>query len=147
MKTIDLKQIIKDRKLNTNELATYLFPHHRHPAVALLRVKNKKGVLDANQISKLALFTGLTITELFGPSESWKAKKVSGLYTFTNGDFRAELDTETWLTKVFDKHSMFHESVIHNGSTALSEYLKNLNKIISNYTNNGKTKRSTEDLG
>jgi len=49
---------------------------------------------------------------------------------FTSGNFRAELDTNTWVTKVFDNDSLFHESVIHSDSTPLSVYLTQLTKIV-----------------
>ena len=52
---------------------------------------------------------------------------------FSSENFRAELNTQTWVTKIFDNDSMFHESIIHSGSTPLSDYLSELNAIIIKY--------------
>jgi len=132
MRTINVKEIIETRGLDTKEVARQLFPKNKYPDLALNRVMKGKNVLDADQISKLALMAGLQISELFS-GENWKASSRKGVHVFTNGEFRAELDSETWITKVFHKDSMFHESIIHSGSTPVSEYLSQLDLIINNF--------------
>lgn len=135
MRTINVKEIIEVRGLDTKEVARQLFPKNKYPDLALNRVIKGKNTLDADQISKFALLAGIQISELFS-GENWKAAQSKGVHVFTNGEFRAELDSETWTTKIFHKDSMFHESVIHSGSTPVSEYLSQLDLIISNYKNN-----------
>jgi hypothetical protein len=132
MRTIKVKEIIETRGLDIKEVARQLFPKNKYPDLALNRVMKGKNVLDADQISKLALMAGIPLSELFS-GEAWKALSRKGVHVFTNGDFRAELDSETWMTKVFHKDSMFHESIIHSGSTPLSEYLNQLDLIINNF--------------
>ena len=132
MRTINVKEIIETRGLDTKEVARQLFPKNKYPDLALNRVIKGKNVLDADQISKLALLSGLQLSELFS-GENWKATAHKGVHVFTNGEFRAELDSETWITKVFHKDSMFHESIIHSGSTPVSEYLSQLDLIINNF--------------
>jgi hypothetical protein len=46
------------------------------------------------------------------------------------------LDTKTWVTKVFDNGSLFHESVIHSGTTSLSAYLTQLSEIVGQQIEN-----------
>ena len=132
MRTIKVKKIIETQGLDIKEVARQLFPKNKYPDLALKRVMKGRSVLDADQISKLALMAGLQISELFS-GEKWKAYSRKGVHVFTNCEFRAELDSETWITKVFHKDSMFHESIIHSGSTPVSEYLSQLDLIINNF--------------
>ena len=129
MKTIDLDKIIKKKKLDKKELAQQLFPGHKYASLALNRVIKGDGFLDSNQISLLSELTGIKIGNLYSGNE-WDLKNDKGLTVFTSGNFRAELDTNTWVTKVFDNDSLFHESVIHSDSTPLSVYLTQLTKIV-----------------
>lgn len=129
MKTIDLDKIIKKKKLDKKELAQQLFPGHKYASLALNRVIKGDGFLDSNQISLLSELTGIKIGNLYSGNE-WDLKNDKGLTVFTSGNFRAELDTNTWVTKVFDNDSLFHESVIHSDSTPLSVYLTQLTEIV-----------------
>ena len=129
MKTIDLKSIIEKQELGVNEIARQLFPNNKYSRLALNRVMAGKAVLDANQISKLSLLTGIPIPFLFS-GEEWGSKAVKDEHIFTNGDFKAVLDTKTWTTKVFHLDSLFHESIIHSGAIPISEYLDSINSII-----------------
>jgi len=134
MRTIKVKEIIEARGLDIKEVALQLFPKNKYPVLALNRVIKGKHALDADQISKLALMAGLQLPDLFS-GENWKATTHKGVHVFTNGEFRAELDPETWITRIFCKDSMFHESIIHSGSTPVSEYLNQLDIIINNFKN------------
>jgi len=134
MRTIKLKEVIESRGLDIKEVARQLFPKNKYPDLALNRVIKGKNVLDADQISKLALMANMELSELFS-GENWKASNKTGIHVFTNGEFRAELNSCTWVTKIFHKDSMFHESILHSGSTPVSEYLVQLDLIINNYKN------------
>lgn len=135
MKTIDLNRIIEERELDAKEIAQQLFPGNKYPKLALNRVIAGEAVLDANQISKLALLTGLSIDQLYS-GNGWKSTSKAGIITFTNEGYKAELNTETWVTKVFHNDSLFHESIITPGATPISEYLKELNLLISKNQSN-----------
>ena len=50
-----------------------------------------------------------------------------------NGDYRAELNAETWTTKLFHKHSLFHEFIIHSSSISISEYIGKVETEISKH--------------
>lgn len=132
MRTINLKEIIEKSKLDIKEIAIQLFPENKYPRLALNRVIAGEAVLDANQISKLALLINVDISDLYSDG-NWKMKSRKGIHIFTSGRFRAELDSESWITKIFHRDSMFHDSIIHSGSTPLSEYFKELNKLVTKY--------------
>ena len=132
MRTINIKEIIEKQGLDVKEVSQHLFPKNKYPRLALNRVMTGDAVLDADQISKFALMAGINISDLYSGA-NWNAKSKQGIHVFTNGDFRAELNAGTWVTKIFHNDSLFHESVIHSGSTPISEYLKELDLIISNF--------------
>ena len=134
MKTIDITKIIQDHNLNAKELAASLFPLHRFPDMALTRLIQGKGVLDANQISLLSEITGQSINSLFNQSE-WVAQSREGIVHFSSGDFRAELDVEKKTSKVFHKDSIFHETILHTTSIPLSEYLKEISASVLKFKN------------
>lgn len=135
MKTIDLSGIISKQKLDPKEVAKQLFPENKYPKLALNRVLAGEAVLDANQISKLALLTGLSMDQLYSEND-WKATSKAGIITFQNGGYKAELNTETWVTKIFQNDSLFHESIITSKTIPVSEYLNELNSIINKNQSN-----------
>lgn len=134
MKTIDLNKIIESQELDPKEVAQQLFPGNKYPKLALNRVISGEAVLDANQISKLALMTGLSIDQLYSGND-WKMRSKAGIFYFQNGEYKAELNSETWVTKIFHNDSLFHESVITSGVTPVSEYIDKLNSIINKTKN------------
>lgn len=133
MQEIDVDGIIKGAGLEVTYVAKQLFPTNKLPMPALQRVIDGAGLLDSNQLSKLAVMVGCTESELYTVA-GWKAKTIRGPQNvFTKGDYVAELCTSTNLTKIYHKGSMFHESVLHNGGIALSEYIIILNNIINKH--------------
>ncbi len=132
MKTIDLQKIIQEHKLDAKTLAKDLFPTHQHPSMALTRVVQGKGVLDANQISLLADITGQSINALFGQAE-WVASSNKDLIIFQSEDFRAELCMESGSSKVYHKGSLFHETILHTTSIPLSEYLAEISAVVMKF--------------
>ena len=134
MNTIDIRKVIDENGLSFDDIALHMFPTNVHPRLALNRVIRGEAFLDERQISKLAKLSGLSISELFGEVE-WKAMSKKGTLLFMSKDFKAELDTETWVTKIFHKDSFFHEEVIHSGFVPLSEYIAKLNALIHNHFN------------
>jgi hypothetical protein len=140
MKKIDLKQIIKSAGLDSKEVAKQLFPGNKYPVLAFNRVMSGSAELDASQISKLALLAGTTISGLYGVE--WKSVSKKDSIEFTTESYKAELDTKTWITKIFDNETLFHESIIHSGSISISEYLRELNLLISKHRNNHESSRN-----
>lgn len=134
MNTIDLKAIIEAKNLDVALVAQQLFPTNQYSRLALNRVIAGKAELDATQISKLAMLANMTIDELY--NRTWKADSKDGIHTFNNGEYLAELDTKTWITKIFHNNSMIHEKVIHAKDTPLNQYLEALNNVILNIKSN-----------
>lgn len=126
---IDLKEIIKQNGLDKRKLAEQLFPHTKFPMLAMYRVTQKKGLLDSEQLSKLAAILGVTVNDLY-KGGSWTMKSTDKVHTLVKGEYLAELNTETWITRIFHNGSLLHEAIIHTGVTRLSEYLEQIDNII-----------------
>lgn len=130
MANINLEQILQTRGLDPKEVAQQLFPSNKYPDLALRRAIKGGSFLDSQQISKLALMCGVSISDLF-EGGAWKGSFNQGLHIFTNAEYKAELNTDTWVTKIFHNDSLFHESIIVSGSTPMSEYFTKLDNIIN----------------
>lgn len=135
MQTINLQKLIEERDLDRDVLAAELFPGHKFPNLALARVIQGKSVLDANQISRLAQITGLNISDLF-EGATWKSEPLKkGLVTFTSGRYRAELDTQTLITKIYHIDTLFHTATMSHATITISDYLRSLDEIIFKHVN------------
>lgn len=127
---LNLQGIIDSKELDPKILAAELFPGIEHPVRALQRVLNYKAFLNSEQISKLAFLTGLSFDEIFSSTE-WKLQTEEDLIILETGDYKAEINTASWLLKLSKKGSLFHESVLVSQSVKLSELLKFLNNLIT----------------
>jgi len=129
MQNLDLVKLIKELDLDPGIIARELFPGNKYPDLAMRRVLKGESFLNTQQVSRLSLFTGIPISSLFSGGK-WKAQSSKGKHIFTNGDFTATLNTETWTSSVFHKGNLFHEEVIHSNKIPLSEYINMLNNLI-----------------
>lgn len=127
---LNLQGIIDAQALDPKILAVELFPGVEHAVRALQRVLKHKAFLNSEQISKLAFLTGLTYDQIFSSNE-WGLKTEAELIILETGDYRAEINTASWLLKLSKKDSLFHESVLVNHTVKLSELLKFLNNLIT----------------
>lgn len=137
MNTIDVKKAIEESGADIKEIAAQLFPGNKYPKLALNRVLSGEAYLDSVQVSKLSMLLGIKISDLY--ESNWKMESKKDMIIFESGSYRAELSTKTWVTKLFDKGSLFHETIIHGKYAQLSEYLKKLNSIIIKHKQNVKT--------
>ena len=138
MNRLNLSKIIKQNSLKKNEIATLLFPENKFPMAALTRVLNGEAHLDSVQISRLALFLNVTPGHLFSESQFCGYVDNYQNLMFEKDDYVAKLNRVTWLTQIFCKGSLVHETIIHNGSQPLSTYLEELDNIIETLKNKTK---------
>ena len=129
MAKIDVYKFIKDHGLDRKEVEAQLFPDAKHPYYALNRVARGEGLLDSEQLYKLSEMAGVSVSDLYDHKQ-WKMNSDADTITFENEDYKAVLDQKTWITKIFKKGSKLHEAVICPGTTPLSEYLGELDKIV-----------------
>lgn len=136
MKKINLTKIIEVYGLDVIELAKQLFPENKYPKLALNRVISGEALLDADQISKLALILDVCISKLF-TGGNWKKITKNGIHILLNGEFKAEIDIKNWETKIYHNESLFHESILHSSSVVLSEFIAFLNNEVQKFKENG----------
>lgn len=128
---INVQEIIDKYSLDGKVVAELLFPDNKYPVPALKRVIIGEMNLDSDQLHKLASLAGVTVSELY--NNDWEfIRGETNTITFiaANGSYRAILDLNTWVTRIFDTESLFHESIIHGGAISLGEYLNKLDSII-----------------
>lgn len=135
MQTIDFERLLQGR--DRAQLARDLFPGHKFPEKALRRTEIGKTQLTADQISRLASLLGCRIAELF-TGENWRGRFEGDTHTLTSGDYTATLNTTTWVTRLWHKDTLYHESVIHSGAIALSDYIEFLDRLILNHNTDRK---------
>lgn len=131
MQTIDMKEVLKSTLVSSDDIADQLFPGAKYPRLAFNRIVAGKGVLDANQVSKLAAITGMSITDLYNAG-SWEltSDKKEELI-FRRGEYTAILDLKNWKTTILSNNTLMHQNVIHAPSITLSEYLNHLDNILN----------------
>lgn len=134
MQTIKLRELIESKGLKLEYVGKKLFPTNRYPYLALRRVLDGLALLDSTQISILSQITETPIQDIF-EGATWKGTQTGSTITLASGNYTAELNTETWLTKVYENGTLFHEVLIANEGVSLSKYLKFLSNIIENKNN------------
>lgn len=132
MQKIKLAETIKALNLDKREVAKTLFPGNKFPKMALDRVLEEEAVLNADQISRLALFANVPVSSLF-TGEGWGCKSRGKVHTFTNGDFVAKVDMDLGKVDMFHKNTIFHTESLISNSIELTELIELLNKQILNY--------------
>lgn len=132
--TINLKELIEQRGLKTQEVAEFLFPGNKFPRVSIQRVFDGKARLNSEQVSRLAAWLGVSVDSLY--KGGWNSEFKGETCILTNGNYRAELSVKTGETKLFHLGSLFHEIVLHDPAIPLSQYIDLLNAIIKNHQAN-----------
>lgn len=125
---IELEKIIKRSGLDKKEVANQLFPENKFPVMALTRVLNEEALLDADQISKLALMLNVDVDDLY--RDGWHLQRVNTGHVFTRGDYVATLDTFSWTMRIHHKGSMFHEEVLCPATISMHDFIQKVNDLI-----------------
>lgn len=129
MAALNLQRIIDGQGLDPKVLASELFPGNKHPELSLRRVLKGEAALDAEQISKIAQLTGLTFDELYA-GRVWRTSATDTSITFESDDYKAVLDTDTFIAKIYRKDSLIHEEAILRQGIPLKDFLNFVNEII-----------------
>lgn len=137
MQKLELQKIIDRYELDVHEVAKKLYPSAKYPKLAIDRVISGDALLNSEQVALLSAITGVPIGFLYsGGDWTWNGTAKENILSFSTEDYTAELDTNTWTTKIYHKGSLFHDAVIHSGSVPLSEYLSTLSNLIVKYKSN-----------
>lgn len=133
MNVLRIEELIKQRKLDKKEVARILFPSNTYPKLALKRVFDGDGSLNATQMSRLAAFLDCSVQDLF--CVDWKYRATKKAFIFTKEDdkgvrYKAVLDMQTGKTRIFADKEIYFETILHSKMIVLKDYIAFLNKII-----------------
>lgn len=131
MEILDLKKIIEHYGLDKEDLAYHLYPEHNHPMRAMYRVMGGEAELNALQVSKLSVYIGCSVAELF--KEDWQledATAYKSVWTMTSGAFRAVFNTRSFQLSVSLNGSTVHKQVLLCQSISLKKLTRIVNKIV-----------------
>ena len=86
-----VESLVANPVIDTNELAFVLFPTHIHPKRALSRLCNANSnastrKIDEDQIKRLAVYLGVSVTDLFNGLHNWELFKKDNSIAFWKGD-------------------------------------------------------------
>jgi hypothetical protein len=130
MQQINIKEILKIVKTDRTTIAQCLFPYNTYPEKALQRQIREDIPLDSSQMFRLAILLGCEVSDLY--TDTWKAVySRDRRHVFENGDWKAFLDTSTWVVSVYCKNTLQAEKVITSPSVSLSDFIEALNKVVT----------------
>lgn len=137
MDIIFLKQLIKEKGASQKELAKSLFPGNKFPENALRRVFRGKTALTADQAKTIADALGVPVDDLYA-CNGWKGKSSGKCHTFTKGDYVAELNLSSGMTRIIYKGTELCETLFHCPTITLSDFIDTVDNIIANYKDESK---------
>jgi len=128
---MDVKKLIQDRDLDIKIIAKELFPENAYPQMAFKRILKGEATLSVPQIKRLAALAGMDPSKAL--SGNWTKRSKGTKFTITSGDYRAELDMKSWITRLFHGKSMFHEELLTRPFIPLSEYIAQVEDRITKH--------------
>lgn len=130
-KFINIKKILEDKGVSKTQIACLVFPDVKFPQRAFSRVLTGKTELTASQAATIAEFLDVRIEDLYEPDRwLWDDSK-DGKHIFLYGNnFRAEVDTQSWNTRLYHKDELITEEVICDGQTPIGEYFAKLKRLV-----------------
>ena len=133
MEIFNLGEFVKFHGLEPSWLAKALFPKNKYPKLAYHRVVRGRSHLDTRQLKILADFASVDIGDLFN-RKNWNSKKQGDHWIFEKPGFRAVMDSETMLTKIYssDTGELLGQMICAR-TILLCEYVKSLNTNIKQF--------------
>lgn len=126
---INLKQLLKDEHISKAQLSEILFPKNKFPGRSLLRILKGEAELSVSQVVALSEFTGLSLDQICEP-DKWEGDLRDGSHVYLRSkNFRAEIDTKTWTTRIYYKDTLVKEEMI-SPALPIAEYICTLEKTV-----------------
>lgn len=136
-KFINIKKILVERKMDKAErtrLAKAVFPDVKFPVRAFSRIVKGEAEMTVSQAATVAEFLGVRIEDLYEPDRWLWGSPKDGKNVFLYGDsFRAEVDTQTWVTRLYHKDELVTGGVLCDGQTPVSEYFSKLRDTVMDW--------------
>lgn len=133
MNRFNINSVIENYKLNIEELAPVLFPNVKYPKMALDRVIKGEGVLDIQQVEKLAEYIGVLVQDLFS-ADGWKAS-YEDAFTVAKGEYKVKVNYKCTYISVYKNNVCINQRILDAHSITVAEFIELLNNIIKSYEN------------
>lgn len=134
MEKFNIKRVTEVYKPDLDELAKALFPTVTYPKLAFNRILKGEANLDSTQISILASYLGVSVSELFTVEDSgWHMQTCAGdsRLVFTKGDYKATLYGNSLTILKCDKHVASLTFLVNRETISLEDFIKLLDDKIT----------------
>ena len=131
---INIIELIAKHGLNTNEIARILFPGAKYPKHALARILKGEAVLDVNQLSALATYIGVPVSELFS-DDFWKGGTEDGCLIFQKGRYKAKLKYLGVFLSIYKDDKLCLQEIGDMSAMTIKEFTDYLDNTIKNLEN------------
>ena len=130
-KFINIKKILEDKGVSKTQIASLVFPDVKFPQRAFSRVLTGKTELTVSQAATIAEFLDVRIEDLYEPDRwLWDNSKDGKCIFLYGNNFRAEIDTQTWKTRLYHKDELITEEVICDEHVPIGEYFAKLKRLV-----------------
>ena len=126
----NINKVIERYKLDTEEVASALFPHVRYQKLALDRVLKGEACLNTDQLQVLAKLAGVFVHDLF-TVDDWKTSSEDGCLTFIKDDYKVKLNYKGVYLSIYKEQELIHQELALNNMT-ITEFIEHINKVINN---------------
>lgn len=133
METFNITKIIEQYAPNTNELSKVLFPYIKYPKQAFDRVLKGEANLDSEQITRLASYLGVLVSDLFNMKDDWKGSydTTKKCLIFTKGEYKINLNYNGSFITVYKDNKVIHREVKSCAdSMTFEDFIRYINKFI-----------------
>lgn len=133
METFNITKIMEQYAPNTDELSKVLFPHIKYPKQAFDRVLKGEANLDSEQITRLASYLGILVSDLFNLKDDWKGSydTTKKCLIFTKGEYKINLNYNGSFITVYKDNKVIHQEVKSRAdSMTFEDFIRYINKFI-----------------
>lgn len=130
MENFNLNRVIERYSLDSSELAKGMFPDAKHAGLALSRVLKNELPIDTEQLSWLAAYIGVPVSELFEVGCNWKAAQEQGCMVFHKGEYTVRLNYEGAFCVVCKNGEIIDRVVQSPHAMSVSEFINYIDCLI-----------------
>ena len=134
MEKFSIKRVTEVYKPDLDELAKVLFPTVTYPKLAFNRILKGEANLDSTQISILASYLGVSVSELFTTEDSeWHMSSHTGdsRLVFTKGYCKAVLNGHRLTVSKCDRIVEDSAFLVNKEAMSLEDFIKLLDEKIT----------------
>lgn len=134
MEILNMNKIIDQYEVNETELSRVLFNQVRYPEYAFRRVLQGNASLSSEQVSILANYLQVPVSDLFTEQETdWHATSKNGQLTFYKGPYKILVSREKFKVTIIKGKDVVDEAVGAIGLMTIQDFLEEVDKKIQEF--------------